>query len=268
MKKNVFIVLLGAIMFSCSSDDESSPIVDIDVSTGDYLPMENGNYWKYDVQGDLQTGEDSLYVSGDVTLGGKNYKGFQTDEPAIGFYSNALSTNGVRKEGDRLLLTGTAMISFAEDFPLNIQLNDFTILNESSANGTVLASVSGTVPYQYQDYTFNFNYTLSSVAMSHLSTYTAPNGEVYTNVIPVMVKLNLSVGTVLSGAGVSLPVSIMAPQDVVISTRYFAKDVGVVNATTDIHYKLANFAQFGVELPLPQTYDAEQHEVLIDYQTE
>lgn len=267
MKKNFVLLILGILLVSCSSDDSNEP-VNNDVSTGDYLPLTTGNMWTYNVQGGLQTGTDVLGITGDVNLSGTTYKKFQTEGPALGFYSSTLNNNGVRKEGDRLLITGAAMMSIIENFPLTINLNSFTMLDESAANGAVLGTVSGTVPYPYGGYTFNFNYTLTSTAMSHMATYTAPNGETYTDVKPVMIKVNLSVDTVLSGGGFNIPVTIMPAQDVVVSTRYFAKDIGAVYSTTDIHYELADFSSFGIQLPLPETMDTEQTETLIDYQVE
>jgi len=268
MKKYFAVLMLAVLFASCTSDDDDTNAVDLDVSTGNYLPLTDGNYWKYNVGGDLQTGSDSLYIQGDVALSGHTYKRFQTDEPAIGFYSSALSNNGVRKEGDRLLLNGTAMMSFVSDFPLTINLDDFVILNESEPNGAVLATVSGSIPYVFEGYTFNFNYTLTSSAMEHQSTFTTPDGEAYNDVKPVMLKLNVSVETVLTGGGFSIPVTIMAPQDVIVSTRYFAKDVGVVYSSTDIHYELEDFASNGVQLPMPQSFSAEQDEILVEYQAD
>ena len=270
MKKKLVILILGAIAVACSSDDSTNNtvIADTDVSNGEYLPMSDDNYWKYDVEDESQSGSDSIYISGSTTINGKTYKKFQTDEPAIGFYSGTLSGNSVRKEGDRLLATGSATFYLSEGIPLSINLNDFTILNESAANGTVIATVSGTIPYQYEEYTINFNYTLSSIASSHLATYTAPDGTVYTDVKPVIIKLNLSAGTFLSGAGITLPITIMNPQDVLVSTRYFAKDIGVVYADTNIQYQLTSSASLGGELPFPSSASIQQKETLVNFSVE
>lgn len=267
MKKNFVVLAFGFLMLSCSSDDSTAPVTPVDntVSEGDYLPLENDNSWEYEVQGTLQTGTDNLYISGDINMGANTYKQFVTEAAPIGFYSSAVNGNGIRKDGDRLMLTGTAMMSFIQDFPMNIELNEFTILDESEANGQILATVTGTTPYQYEEYTFNFNYTLSSVSMGSLSTYTAPNGEIYNDVKAVQVRLNVLVNTIFNAGGTIIPITIMPAQDVVISTRYFAKDVGVVHSATNINYQLANLSQFGISLPIPENFTAEQDEVLINY---
>jgi hypothetical protein len=262
--KKIALLLFSLSVLSCSSDDGTTPIVDSDISAGDYLPLSNNNYWVYDVQGTMPAASDSIYISGDVTINGNTYKKFQMDELPFGFLSGALNNNGIRKSGDRLLLSGSAMVNFIPDFPMSLQLQDFTVLNESAGNGEVIGTTNGSVPYQYGEYTFNFNYTLTSTGMTHLETYTAPNGVVYNDVIPVMLKLNVAVSTVITVGATSFPVTIMQPQDVVVSTRYFAKDVGVVHTTTDINYTLAT-SQFDISLPIPSTMDAEQDEILVDF---
>jgi hypothetical protein len=267
--KKILLLLFSLFILSCSSDDSSDPVIDSDVSTGDYFPLSNNNYWVYDVQGTMPSAvSDSIYISGDINFNGNTYKQFKMDEMPFGFLSSAINNNGVRKSGDRLLLSGSAMISFIQDFPMSIQLQDFTILNESAANGQVIGTTSGTVPYPYGDYTFNFNYTLTSTSMGDIATYTAPNGEVYTNVKAVKTTLGLTVNTIIDAGVTTFPVNIMQPQDVVVSTRYFAEGVGIVHSNTDIHYELENFAQFGITLPLPQTMTAEQDEILVNYQAE
>lgn len=263
MKKNFVLLVFGLLALSCS-DDDATP-VDNNISTGDYLPLTNGNSWTYDVQGTLQTGTDNLYIAGDINLNGNVYKQFMTQATPIGFYSSAVNNNGIRKDGDRLMLTGTAMMSFIQDFPMNIELDEFVILDESATNGDVLATVTGTTPYQYEQYTFNFNYTLSSVSMGNMATYTTPAGEVYNNVKTVQVKLNVNVNTIVSAGGTSIPITIMPAQDVVVSTRYFAKDIGVVYSATNVHYELSNLSQFGISLPIPENFTAEQDEVLTNY---
>jgi hypothetical protein len=144
--KKILLLLFSLFILSCSSDDSSDPVIDSDVSTGDYFPLSNNNYWVYDVQGTMPSAvSDSIYISGDINFNGNTYKQFKMDEMPFGFLSSAINNNGVRKLGDRLLLSGSAMISFIQDFPMSIQLQDFTILNESAANGQVIGTTSGTV---------------------------------------------------------------------------------------------------------------------------
>jgi len=265
MKTRFLILFLGLSLMACT-DDDGGTTNDNDISTADFLPLTNGNYWVYDVNGTLPNGTDSLYVAGDVQLNGNTYKQFMLDEAPYGFFSNAMDDNGVRKSGDRILLTGSAEVPFAADFPISINVSDFTILKENASSGNVLDTETGSIPYQYQEYTFDFNYTLTSTSQGNLATYTAPNGQVYNNVKVVELKLNLSVSTDVAAGGTSFEVTIMPAQDVLVSTRYFAEDIGVVHTATDVQYELNDFASVGVTLPIPQSVNEHQDEVLVNYQ--
>ena len=69
----------------------------------------------------------------------KNLPVAKTENIANGFYSNALNNNSVRKEGDKILLTGTTGLELAEFLPINIEVNDFVLFKENAvpriANG-------------------------------------------------------------------------------------------------------------------------------------
>lgn len=264
MKKNLLLLLIGAVSVVSCSDDDSSPA--IGTSTGDYLPLTAGNYWVYNVEGGLQTGSDSLYVSGQMTAAGNTYTKFQVDELPIGFYSSELDNNGVRKDGDQLLLTGAAEIPFAQQFPISIEVSDFIILSESAEAGEQLSSDTGSLPFEFSGYNFDFNYTLTSTSQGTIASYTAPNGQVYSNVKAVRVNLNLSVTTDIAAGGTSFTATIMPAQNVVVSTRYFAEGIGVVHTVTDIDYSLSNLSSLGIELPIPESLDEHQEEVLVNYQ--
>ena len=267
MKKSLIIMMISAFVVSCSSDD-SPPVVEPGISAGDYLPLANNNFWVYEVQNDLQGSRDSIFISGDVQVNGNTYKKFASEDIPLGFYSGTINNNGVRKDGDRLMMTGAAMISFFQDLPLSIDLEDFIIMQENAAAGTTLSTNSSVIPYQFQEYTFNFNYTLSSISQGSLATYTVPGGETYTDVKKVQIKLNVLVNTLIDVGGFSVPVTIMPAQDVVVSTRYYAKDIGVVHSESDIQYELSDFSSFGITLPLPESFSTHEEEILVNYQAE
>ena len=267
MKRTFILLAFTLTIIGCSSNDDSAP-EDNNVSTTDYLPLTTSNYWTYDVESEFESGSDSLYIPGDTVIAGNTYKKFKTDELPYGFFSNSLSNNGVRKQGDRLLLTGTAELPFSEDFPLSIALENFTILKENAANGDILSTKSGVIQQPYDGYTINFIYTLTAMAKADIASYTAPNGEIYANVKPVEMKLNLKVTADLFAEQNTITAIIMQPQDVVISTQYFAELTGVVHTVTDLNYQLSDLSMFNVTLPIPQTGSEHKVEVLTGYVAE
>lgn len=265
MKKSLIAIMITTFIVSCSSDD-SSAIVGNNTSSGEYLPLTTNNYWVYDVQNDLGGSRDSIFISGDLQVNNTTYKKFSSQQMPSGFFSGTINNNGVRKDGDQLTMTGAAMITFFEDLPLSINLQDFVIMKENAASGVALSTETGVLPYQFEEYNFNFNYTLTSTSQGSLATYTAPNGTIYNDVKAVQVKLIVMVNTLIDIGGFSVPVTIMPSQDVVVSTRYYAKNIGVVSSETDIQYELSDFSSFGITLPLPESFSTHEEEVLVNHE--
>ncbi len=264
---SLFAILAAFLAIGCSDDSNDSSN---DTSTTNFLPLQTGNYWVYDVEGSAVNGRDSLFISGDTLITGNTYKKLKTENPAFGFYSNALRNNGIRKSGDRLLLTGAADFGFASEFPLSINVSDYTIFKENATAGQQLASVSGTVTQPYDGYSIVFNYTLSSTAKASEASHTV-NGEVYQNIHPVETKLSLNVVAQFTVSGITIPYTIMPQQDVVVSTQYYAENIGAVHVVTNINYQLADLSALagaGVELPLPQSGSDSQEEKLDVYHLE
>lgn len=258
---SLFAVLTAFLAIGCSDDSTEGSN---DISTADFLPLQTGNYWVYDVDGSTVNGRDSLFISGDTLITGNTYKKFKTEDQAFGFYSNALRNNGIRKSGDKLLLTGAADLGFAAQFPLSINVSDFTIFKENATAGQQLATVSGTVTQPYDGYSIVFNYTLSSTAKAAEASHTV-NGELYQDIRPVETKLSLNVVAQFTVSGITIPYTIMPQQDVVVSTQYYAKNIGAVHVVTTINYQLADLSQLtdmGVTLPLPQSGSDSQEEKL------
>lgn len=268
MKKNYYIlILLGLFAVSCSNDDDTTPEEgnnpNPNPTEANYLPSTDGNYWVYNVEG-TTSGRDSLYVANDTVINGTTYKKFKTGGLPFGFYSNALNNNGVRESEGKLMVSGIPDLGIP-NLPVNIELTDFVIFDQNATSGTVLSTVSGNIPQELEGFNLSVNYALSSKAGETLASYTLPNGVVHTNVKKVEVKLNLSVTVVIPQ--IPIPLAILPSQDVAVSTQYYADGIGMIHASTDIGYELANL---GVELPLPipQSMSEHQEEVIADYQVE
>jgi len=264
MKYNYFIaILLVVFLASCSSDNDNTP-ENTNGSENNYLPVENGDYWVYDVSGEFP-GRDSLYVANDTMINNTSYQKFKTKEIAFGFFSGSLAGNGVRKNGDKLLVSGSTGIDLMEGFPINLEVTDFVIFKESASENEQLSSTSGTFTYNFEEIPLEFDYTMKSVAGQSLASYTVPNYGTYEDVKVVKVIVNLKIVAIVPAGEINFPVDVLAAQDVVVSTQYYAKNIGMIYSTTAINYELEDFSLLDIELPFPSSGNQNIKEYLADY---
>ena len=258
--KLLIAVAFLTILASCTTDTSISTEPETN-----YLPLAIGDYWTYNVTTNAQTLRDSLYISNDTTINSKIYKKFKTKNLPVGFFSNSLNKNGLRKEGSSLLLTGSLALDFGVGVAINLNVNDFVIFNEMATNNQQLGVVNGTINQTVQNYPLVIDYTLKSIAIETLPTYTS-NGHVYSDVKRVKTILNAKITTTISVPGFPIPVTatILDPQDVVVSNQYYAKNIGMVHTNTLINYQL-NSLPGGITLPIPSTGSQTQDEFLDVY---
>jgi len=263
MKKSLLFTFLcvSSIFISCSNDEDST-------NNSFEIPLTDGDYWTYDVDTDGVSSKDSLYIFGDITLDSKTYKKFQTkDDVATGFYSSSLRNNGVRKSDSKLLLSGNLSLASGQNLPINfdLTLNDFVIFNSNASNNQALnnAAVTGIIQETYNGYPLTINYSLQSYGGESFTTFTSPNGDTYNNVKATKIKLNVSVTTEQTAGGFTIPITVLAPQDLIISTLYTAEGIGVVYTNTDTSYTINSIVaeQFGI----PATDSQNQKEYLDSY---
>ncbi len=267
MKPTVLLIFSFLfVLVSCSPSDNDSPPIDEPIV--DYFPLVNGNYWVYDVSGsDNLSGRDSLYVANDTVINSKTYKKFKTKILPTGLYSNSLNKNGLRKDGNKLLLSGSAEFAFAEALPVALSLNDFVVFQENASANQQLSSVSGTINQEFEGIPLKIDYILKTTAMASLPTFTSPDQTVYSDVKTVKTTLTLTISAELSPEffpGTYIPV--LNTQDVVNSTMYFASSIGVVYTNSTVSYELVG--AIAGELGIPESYSQTSQEVLDTYEVD
>ena len=262
MKKLIYAFFIaGLFATSCSSDDDTAT----DNNQTNYLPLSEGNYWVYATQNAANTGRDSLYTASDTIIGGNTYTKFRTADVPTGFYSGALNGNAVRAVNGKIIVTGSADFSFSEEVPVALNITDFTFFDANATTGTELSTVNGTISQPAEDgITVNVNYKLTSKAGANVPSITV-NNVAYTNVKTVILTLRLSITATLDVF--PLPATIMQDQDVVVSTQYYAENIGAIKIDTDINYHLEDLSSF-IDLPIDQTGSQHQEETLITYNAE
>lgn len=264
--KKIILLLVGLSIFSCSSDDET-PITEN--QTSDFtnaLPLNNGNYWNYNVVGTATT-NDHLYIFGDETIGAYTYKKFKTTNPPTGFYSSSLNNNDVRKDNGKLLLTGSLNLPQGQSLPIGLDLSvtDFIIFKEYATNGELLNEKAGSFQQTVNNIPLTIEYKLRSYGGENIGSFTSPSPDntVYPNVKSTKIIVNLKVTTTQTIAGIPITITVLQPQDVLTSTQYLSKNIGVVYTKTLTTYTLD--ATVAGQLGIPATNTQNQEEFLDTY---
>jgi hypothetical protein len=259
MKKKIVLINALIIIFlvSCSKDyDDTALINSLNV------PLTDGSYWVYDVEGNGTVTEDHLFISGDVVIGANTYKKFETlNSVPTGFYSSSLNNNGVRQVQNSLLLTGDLSLNAGQNLPINLDLSlvDFKIFKGNASLNEVLSTKSGTINETINGYPVTIDYQLRSIAGANFASFTSPNSDVYTDVKAVKIVLTATVSTTISG----FPITVLSNQDILTSFQYVANNIGVVHTNTTISYTIPQL--IAGQLNVPATSTQIQNEYLTDY---
>lgn len=269
MKTKLFLLLgLSIFTFSCSSDDSDE---DNGVPATS-LPIASGNYWTYEVfnHQTAQTPEsfarDSVYAANDTLINAVVFKKMKTKNIANGFFSGTLKDNGLRIDGNKMRISGSVNLATGLPTALAFSVSDFIILKENATAGEELSSTNGSFTQDVNGYPLTFTYTLKSVADGSQSSLTS-NGNSYSDITKTKVILNLKITTEQTITGFPNPIEIpiMAAQDVLVSTQYYSKNIGMVYNQTNITYTLNTLPpQF--QLPIPSSGSQTQEEFLDIYQ--
>jgi hypothetical protein len=176
-----------------------------------------------------------------------------------------LNKNSVTEIGSSVVVTGRSNLGLQDIFPLNIDLVNFVLLNSNATTNSVLSTVSGTVNQTYEGIPIAITYTLKSVSDGNLPSYVLPNGTIYNDIEKTKLTVNLSVSSTQTIPGTNFPVviPIINAQDVLVSTQYYAKNVGMIYTKTNINVILN--AAFASQFNLPATNSQEQIEFLTDF---
>lgn len=260
MKKILFILLIISVL-SCTNSDDTNNTVNETSEFTDTLPLNIGNYWTYNVIGTTTT-RDSLYISNDTVIASNTYKKFKTkNNIATGFYSSSLANNAVRKSFGKLLLSGDFSFGQTQTLPVGLDLNlsDFIIFKEYALPGEILSEKSGTFEQDFNGIPLTVSYRLYAVGGENFSNYTSQSIN-YTTVKSTKIILNLKIISTQTVAGISIPITILPQQDVVTSTQYLAKNLGVIYTNTFTSYNLD--ATIATQLGIPATTSQTQEEFL------
>ena len=272
--KKIVLAILSLSIVSCAVEGLEETIGENTNNTNntnnnttftDALPLNTGNYWTYDVVGATNT-RDSLYIFGDETVGAHTYKKFKNrNNIATGFYCSSLNNNNVRKDAGKLLLTGNLSLLQAMTLPtgLDLSVTDFIIFKESATNGEILSEKTGTFQQTISSLPITIEYRLRSIGGENFPSYTSPNNDVYPNVKSTKIVVSLKITSTQTIAGFPITINILPQQDVVVSTQYLSKNIGIVYTKTNTNFTLN--ATIAAQIGLPVTNSQVQEEFLDTY---
>jgi hypothetical protein len=275
--KKILFAILSLSLVSCAVEGLESTLDDNSSNTNntnnpnntatftDAIPLNTGNYWTYDVVG-LANTRDSLYIFGDEIVGANTYKKFKNrNNIATGFYCTSLNNNNVRKDAGKLLLTGNLSVLQGITLPTGVDLSvtDFIIFKESATNGEILSEKTGTFQQTISNFPVTIEYRLRSIGGESFASFTSPNNDVYPNVKSTKIVVNLKISSTQTIAGFPVTINILPQQDVVVSTQYLSRNIGIVYTKTNTNFSLN--PTIATQIGLPVSNSQIQEEFLDTY---
>lgn len=283
MKKSIFTLLFIS-LFSCTQEEETPAGNDDNLPATTFINLTTNNFWKYRVE--TKTGTqptvvapnlDHLKVGEDEVVNGITFKKMEAVGTPVGYYTGTMDQKKLRKVSDRLLFNGNFTIELGLGVtPLSIPVENFIIFKESAANNVSLSKVSGnlnqvpvTLPINGSNASANLvvDYVYESMSGESYPTFTPPTpnsgtaATTYTNVKSVKIILNLKI--MAQYGGVAFAVLNPQPQNIIVSTMYYAKNKGVVYTETNTNFSFANAP--GSTTPLFPASSTLQREYLVDF---
>lgn len=245
MKKITFL-FITILAFSCSSDDDSTVNDSVD-TVFNYFPLTQGTYWTYNNDAEQTITRDSLYIAGVEETNGITYTILGAEQPATAFMTTFLSQNKVRLTDSQFLLTGEIGAP-VDGFPeITITLEDLIIFDKDAATDEVLSFLEGEIEQVINKIPVLISYELQTVEGETFNNYLS-----FTDVLSSKLIINMAITAEFEVApGIVIPINILASQDILEVTNYYANEIGLIDSETIIEYQLQDLSDFGIELPFP-----------------
>lgn len=265
MKKITFILGLLLIM-GCSSDDDASTETETPNPNPDptpietpsnYFPLVMGNEWNYANTTEDETGtsatNETLNVEDETLVNNTpKYQLISTADNANFSITSILSSGLVYKENGRLLLTGNFNFDLEEEGNLpdfGIDFEDLVLYDENAISGSVLFNLDeGITLPEFNNITISATVQIQSKSLGTLETLEV-NGVTYEDVLSssVIVKIGVTASAIVPPLPIPITVGILDNQEVVVSTNYFANQIGLIKSETTINVE---FNDLGALFPI------------------
>ena len=144
-----------------------------------------------------------------------------------------------------------------------MSVTDFIIFKESATNGEILSEKTGSFQQTISNFPVTIEYRLRAIGGENFTSFTSPNNDIYPNVKSTKIVVNLKITSTQTIAGFPLTITILPQQDVVVSTQYLSKNIGIVYTKTNTNFNLD--ATIATQIGLPVSNSQVQEEFLDTY---
>ncbi|WP_044397653.1 hypothetical protein [Lacinutrix sp. Hel_I_90] len=252
-KKIIILSFLAIFALSCSDEGVQNPHnTNETAADGNYFPSTENDFWNYSVSNTDNTTSENITSNDSLYVVSETANTFMLDVnegmPANGTMTSFLSSGSLTRTNTALLFNGTLELpeEIASLFNFDITLNDFILFDASAGTNTELSANTNTISQDFNGLPVTITYILSTKALGN-SENIMLNNTVYNRVTASQLTLNISVSTIVSFGGFPITITILDPQDILVSTNYFADTIGLVQATSQSNYQISDTAIAALE---------------------
>jgi len=275
MKHILPISLLSLFFLTFSCSDESADVgQNPNPFIGDFFPLSQNNQWDYDVETTDNTANQTNSFQDAITIDSQSSSGFVLSAneglPANGVMSGILTSGELTNTDTTLLLNGELTLPIEGLNTYTVAIENGALYDLNASSSSILYTKSGEFSETFEGFPLTINYTVTSRQLDQYDTFTVDNTN-YNLVTSAEIVLNIEVVTVLEIAGFSQNLPIIDAQDVLVSTSYYAKDIGLIQSDADLGYQLNSstvelLENAGVDLSqLPLSVLGTNNQVLTGY---
>jgi hypothetical protein len=250
MKLTYLLTILLTIAFiSCKTDDPSSD--DTQQSPPEHFPLTTDSHWTYNNQNEeAGTSRDSVYVAGNQMQNGLLYTNLDATVPASAFMSQFLTNNIVRTTDTQLIIDGSLGAPIEGLPDITLPLSDMKLYDTEVdiAIDPILGFSSGSVIQDIMEIPIVISYSITSTMLETPNTSTESDSQVASEL-----RVNMEIIAMISVGPVTIPVTIMESQDVLIATNIYTDGIGLTNSEVLIEFTLEDLSGLGIELPFPES---------------
>lgn len=254
--KYIFLFVITLLLTSCGKDDGFGEAIPKETSKN-YFPTSKGNRWNFDnqfySQEDTTESKEILRFRDSIKENGTFSSRFTSDLPlskrGVG---TSLFTNGkLTKIEGRLIFNGDFIFQMPQlNQSIKIPLRNLIVLDQNISKDENLSTFNGTfqdtLAITDEKIPTVFNFSLDMDSGEEFESYS--NGiDTYDDVLSSRLNLRLSAQGVLPNG---IVLEILAEQDVLNTTYFFAKDIGMIfsTSTTTIAFeKLYDYSFFQMD---------------------
>ena len=261
MKYALFLAMLP-LVFSCNSSDDSDIQQEPNVSS---FPLTAGTYWTYNNTNDQGPSRDSLYVVAPGSTTGENYTALNAPDPINGFMTTMFSNGELRATADLKLYYRGELSAPIEGIPdIVIPIEDLILYDMLGDTGE-LGAVSGMIETVVNEVPLVIDYTITSNQLSVIIGDDFENG-ISTYSPETELVVNLSITAQIEIGGITIPVPVLAPQDVLVATNNYTQRIGLTDSVVEVNYELEDLSGFGITLPFPPMGSSTSTQLLDTYE--